>query len=265
MDKTVPAGAASLLDFIGSIEAPQGYDTIYGNNQGKLSRPVTSMTLAEVQSQQQGWTKKFGSSATGRYQFMYATLKGLIEELGLSKKQKLDANLQDRLGYHLLRRRGYDAFVFGKIDATEFGKRLAQEWASLPVLKNTRGKHRNIVRGQSYYAGDGTNKSLVSPAKFEAALDRALEAHKASPAAPVVKPSRAPEAAGCAAVAAGTAGAVAASPDAVKGITDTVTGLKPAVDAISGIAAMGGTVVLYTGLVLILAAAGYFIYRRFSK
>lgn len=170
MDRTVPAGAALLLDFIGGIEAPRGYGTIFGNNQGKLPTPVTSMTLAEVQLAQKGWTKKFGSSATGRYQFMHATLKGLIVELKLSTAQKLDADLQDRLGFHLLKRRGYDAFVAGKISTVEFGKRLAQEWASLPVLAPVQGAHRKLTRGQSYYAGDGLNKSLVKPERVETIL-----------------------------------------------------------------------------------------------
>lgn len=170
MDKSVPAGAAMLLDFIGGIEAPKGYGTIYGNNQDKLPKPLTSMTLAEVQASQSSWTRRFGSSATGRYQFMKATLEGLINELKLSTAQKLDADLQDRLGYHLLKRRGYDQFMAGKISATEFAKRLAQEWASLPVLAAGKGAHRNLVRGQSYYAGDGLNKSLVDPAKVEAVL-----------------------------------------------------------------------------------------------
>ena len=54
-----------------------------------------------------GFTKSFGSSATGAYQFMYATLKELIPKCGLSGKEIFDAELQDRLGYELLRRRGY--------------------------------------------------------------------------------------------------------------------------------------------------------------
>ncbi|WP_245427161.1 hypothetical protein [Mesorhizobium sp. YM1C-6-2] len=196
MDKTVPAGAAMLLDFIGGIEAPRGYDTIYGNNQGKLPKPVTSMTLAEVQSEQGSWTKRFGSSATGRYQFMKATLSGLIAELGLSPSQKLDANLQDRLGYHLLKRRGYEAFVAGKISAAEFGKRLAQEWASLPVLVDTQGASRRVRRGQSYYAGDGLNKSLIAPEKVETVLALARDAaRKPVGASKPVEPSSTPPAA----------------------------------------------------------------------
>ena len=172
MDKTVPAGAALLLDFIGNIEAPKGYNTVYGNNQSSLPVPVTKMTLAQIQAAQPHWSKRFGSSATGRYQFMQATLRDLIEELGLSRTQVLDGDLQDRLAYHLLKRRGYEAFMAGTISRTEFGRRLAQEWASLPVLANTKGGSRNVTRGQSFYAGDGLNKSLVLPSTVEAMLDR---------------------------------------------------------------------------------------------
>ncbi len=179
MDRTVPAGAALLLDFIGQIEAPRGYDTVYGNNQGKLPKPLTSMTLAEVLAAQPGWTRSFGSSAAGRYQFMKATLDGLVDQLKLSRSQKLDPDLQDRLGYHLLKRRGYEDFMTGRIGRTEFGKQLAREWASLPVLSATSGgvkigkdKYRTVARGQSYYAGDGTNKALVAPERVEALLDR---------------------------------------------------------------------------------------------
>lgn len=187
MDKTVPAGAALLLDFIGDIEAPLGYDTVYGNNQRKLKKPVTNMTLAEVQSAQSGWSKTFGSSATGRYQFMKKTLGELIAELRLSTSQKLDANLQDRLAYHLLKRRGYSEFMAGKISRAEFGKRLAQEWASFPVLADTQGAHRKVARGQSYYAGDGLNKALVGPARVEDVLDSAKAAGNVVPTVAAAK------------------------------------------------------------------------------
>ena len=192
MDKTVPPGAALLLDFIGDIEAPKGYDTIYGNNQGKLKKPVTQMTISEIIDAQGGWSKAYGSSATGRYQFMKATLVGLLNELSLSRTQVFDGNLQDRLGYHLLKRRGYEKFMAGQIGHIDFGRRLAQEWASLPVLAATQGGERRVTRGQSYYAGDGLNKSLVSPERVERALEAARIAkppksadNGPSPSAPV--------------------------------------------------------------------------------
>src|SRR6476660_1785482 len=119
MDPTVPAGAARLLDFVRLIEVGtderRGYDVIYGFNQKHLDKPYTSMTVDEVIAAGPSWTKRFRSSASGGYQFMRATLNGLKAELGLRGSQVMDPNLQDRLGFHLLKRRGYDAFMSGQI------------------------------------------------------------------------------------------------------------------------------------------------------
>nr|WP_234894021.1 hypothetical protein [Sinorhizobium medicae] len=50
MDKTVPPGAAILLDFIRETEVGRSdrasYDVIYGHNQAKLPKPRTAMTTA---------------------------------------------------------------------------------------------------------------------------------------------------------------------------------------------------------------------------
>lgn len=177
MDKTVPSGAAILLDFIYTTEtsrkAPECYAVIYGHNQDKLPKPLTSMTYGEVVDAQKSWSKRFGSSAAGAAQFMRATLIDLANaNPSLRGDQLFAGDLQDRLAYKLLIRRGYDEFMAGKLSRTEFGKRLAQEWASFPVLVATKGAHRDLKRGQSYYAGDGLNKALVSPEKVEAMLDR---------------------------------------------------------------------------------------------
>ena len=186
MDRTVPAGAARILDFIRDTEVGTddraGYDIIYGMNQGKLPKPVTSMTVDEVLASQASWSSRFGSSATGGYQFMRETLGDLKRELGLSGAQVLDPDLQDRLAYHLLKRRGYEAFIAGTITNTEFGKRLAMEWASLPVLAGTQGAHRRLSRGQSYYAGDKLNKALVPPETVEAVIAEARAIATSTPA-----------------------------------------------------------------------------------
>jgi hypothetical protein len=153
---------------------------IYGHAQGKLPKPITQMTISELQRHQaSGWPAK--STASGAYQFMRATLGDLRKELGLGDRQIFSPDLQDRLGYHLLKRRGYEAFMAGKISATEFGKRLAMEWASLPVLAPTKGAHRQLQRGQSYYSGDALNKSLVSPERVEAIIALAKSGAQAMP------------------------------------------------------------------------------------
>lgn len=182
MDRTIPHPAVALLDFIGDTEAPRGYGTIYANKQHTLEKPLTSMTIAEVQAAQGGWSKRHGSSAAGRYQFMKKTLAGLVEEMGLRTSMTFSADLQDRLAFHLLKRRGYDLFMARRISVEEFGKRLAMEWASLPVLARCQGAHRSLERGESYYAGDGVNKSLTKATAVEAILREMLE--KPAPAPP---------------------------------------------------------------------------------
>lgn len=189
MDKTIPPGAVVVLDFIAAREAPHGYGTVYANKQALLAKPITAMSVDEVISAGPSWTKRFGSSACGRYQFMCATLKDLKAELRLTGRETFDAGLQDRLGFHLLKRRGWQSFADGKLSVEGFALNIAKEWASFPVLTNCQGAHRKLVRGQSFYAGDGLNKALVKPEAVEAML-RGVKAPAVSPA--VSPPAPAP-------------------------------------------------------------------------
>ncbi len=185
MDKTVPAGAAILLDFIRKTEVGRtdraSYDVIYGQNQHKLKKQITAMTIGELVDEQASFTKRFKSSASGGYQFMRKTLQDLSRELRLNGRQVFDPDLQDRLGYHLLKRRGYGEYMAGKITMTEFAKRLAMEWASFPVLAATKGQHQQLKRGQSYYDGDELNKALVKPEAIEAVLRKVQAAGNGLP------------------------------------------------------------------------------------
>lgn len=193
MDKTVPAGAALLLDFIAETETGRSdaskYGVVYAHKQDKLPKPITSMTVDEWIAAGRSWTRNHGSSAAGAYQFMNATLKGLKSELRLRGSQVMDPDLQDRLGYHLLLRRGYNDFMAGKLSRGAFAKNLAKEWASFPVLSATQGSKRTLKRGQSYYAGDGLNKALVKPE----AVENILTAVRTVPERDFDKPDTAPE------------------------------------------------------------------------
>ncbi|MCJ8143807.1 hypothetical protein MKI84_12860 [Ancylobacter sp. A5.8] len=195
MDKTVPAGAAVLLDFIRRTETGRAdasaYDTMFGHNERKLAKPLTTMTLAEVITAGPSWTKAHGSSAAGGYQFMRQTLIDLKAELGLRDGQVLNAGLQDRLGYHLLKRRGYEKFMAGQLTVTAFGLNLAKEWASFPVLAATAGSTRQLQRGQSYYAGDGLNKALVPASDVEKVLATVKAAGNAVPVIDAASPASA--------------------------------------------------------------------------
>ncbi|MGN8170494.1 hypothetical protein [Agrobacterium sp. 22117] len=189
LPETVPLAAQNLLDFIQGKEAPEGFDTIFGNRQGKLRTPITKMTLGDLIDAQKNWGNKTwvkqnwgystSSSASGAYQFMRDTLIGICKEVPTLRGDVLfSESLQKRLGYYLLLRRGYQDYVDGRLSIVAFGLNLAKEWASFPVLSATHGQHRDVKRGQSYYAGDGLNKALVSPEAVEARLRHVRDIHK---------------------------------------------------------------------------------------
>lgn len=171
MSAVIPAGARYLLDFIGSKEAPRdGYNTVYGEKQARLHKPLTGWTVNEIINAKPTFTKRFGSSACGRYQFMRDTLRGLVAMQPEIGGLRFTPALQDQLGWALLIRRNYKKFAAGTLSMTAFGKALAQEWASFPVLAATKGAHRDVKRGDTYYLGDGVNKVLASAAEVERVL-----------------------------------------------------------------------------------------------
>jgi hypothetical protein len=172
MNSDVPRGAALLLDFIASIEAPAGYGTIYRNRQHLLARPLTEMTLDEVLAAQPLWTQQSGSSAAGRYQLIRITLGEMMRKLRLSPKRHFDADLQDLLGYALLQRRGYHRFASGVMSRSDFALELAKEWASIPVIEPVQGAHRLLAPGESFYAGDNQNRALATVDILLDLLDR---------------------------------------------------------------------------------------------
>jgi len=183
MHKSIPLTAAHILKFIYRTEtghdAPECYEVVFGHKQAKLSKPLTRMTFDEVVAGGPARTKQFGSSAAGAAQFMRDTLDApktsadLKGQLGLTGDELFDADLQDRMAFHLLKRRGYDKFMAGSIGVVAFAKGLAQEWASFPVLQSVKGAHRQVARGETYYAGDKLNKALITPEQVEELLREA--------------------------------------------------------------------------------------------
>lgn len=185
----IPAPAAEILALIRVTETGRkdatAYDTIYSHAEGKLSKPITAMTVNELQGHQPGFTKAFGSSASGAYQFMYATLKDLKAKCALSGSEIFNPDLQDDLGFELLRRRGYEPWITGKTSTDTLMVGLAKEWASFPVPSRMRGAHRTVERGETYYAGDKLNKALIGPDTVWLACEAARTAKPEPPPEPI--------------------------------------------------------------------------------
>lgn len=252
---TIPKQAKILLKFIMSIEAPRGYDTVYANKQGGMKTKITKMTVRQVIADGPRRTREYGSSAAGAYQFMTATLQGLVkDEPGIANK-KFDADMQDYLGLALLYRRGYDKFMKGSISMTTFGNNLAKEWASFPVLSNINGAHRRVSRGETYYAGDALNKSLVSPAKIEKVLKSIKSPSVVDKAVQTSTTTKVVTSGG---VVAGTGGAIVAGSQTAQETIDQIT---PVTDTISVISSYGPTIAACVVGAIVLVAVSIALYK----
>ena len=168
--------SAALLDFIGRLEAPAGYDSYSGY--AAAPPPLTQMTVAEVLAWQESIDAASRSEAAGRYQIMEDTLRDyLVPTLGLTGREMFTPALQDRLGAALLARRGWDPQRrYSANGLTRLGNALAREWAALPRLSGPGA-------GQSaYHDTPGVrNRALTSPATFLAGLRDPETAPASSP------------------------------------------------------------------------------------
>lgn len=155
-------GLSSLLNLIGGVEAPQGYNQVYGGIRSPDQPPkaLTSMTVNEVLAWQDSIDARYPSEAAGRYQVMEDTLRGLVKSGQVSGNARFNESTQDQIAVTLMKRRGLDDYQTGRISADKFAQKLSQEWASLPAITVDRKGRR--ASGQSYYAGDGLNRSHVA-------------------------------------------------------------------------------------------------------
>ena len=167
MGRTGPravAGNNGILDLIGRLEAPQGYNQVYGGSRLMPPRPLENMTVAEVMDWQRRSVRAGSrSSAAGRYQIIGSTLQSLVNQGAVGLNDQFDRNTQDNLATVLMERRGLSNYKSGQITAQQFGNNLAKEWASLPVQTGRKA-------GRSYYDGDGLNHALTTPQAVLAAL-----------------------------------------------------------------------------------------------
>ena len=155
-----------LLELIAAKEAVNGsYDSIYpSTTKQKYSggKPLTEMTIQEADDWQGQTYRARGSSAAGRYQFMY--IKNMaMRYANLSPDDMFNEENQDKMAIGLIEQKagGGISWKMAKENPDEAMKRLAMEWASFPVPYDMQGAHRYVTAGQSYYAGDGMNAAGV--------------------------------------------------------------------------------------------------------
>ncbi len=149
---TIDPKTRGLLDFIGSIEAPAGYDDYYRGVSSGLPQPLSSMTIGEVLAWQDSIDASSRSEAAGRYQIMEDTLRGLMTSKGIDKNRRFDSATQDELAVMLLKRRGWDP---NRSDLVKMGNSIAHEWAALPICSGPKTE-------MSAYEGVAGNSAQTS-------------------------------------------------------------------------------------------------------
>lgn len=160
----VPFGAYActtndMLDLIGSVEAPQGYNQVYSGVKLMPPAPITTMTVREVLEWQRQASRTAVSSAAGRYQVIRETLEGQVTRGVVSLNDRFDERTQDRIGRSLLEATGYRS---GSTDPA-VANRISGVWAALPRVTGA-------GRGESTYAGVAGNHALLTAESYEAFL-----------------------------------------------------------------------------------------------
>ena len=149
-----------ILNVVGAAEG--GYTSIAPDDENP---DLTSMTIREA-SQAVGL--KGGKGAIGRYQLTNPIEQAKSANLDVDKDIFSPAN-QDKIAIALIKARGITADMIIN-DPNEAGRRLAMEFAGVPVLEDTQGKEGPVKRGQSYYRGSNGNVARVEPEEVEAAF-----------------------------------------------------------------------------------------------
>jgi hypothetical protein len=160
------ANDVEFLNLMGNLEGPRGFGTVSGFAPVPPPRALTDMTLDEVLRYQER-IRAMGtvSSAVGRYQFIYPTLRRLVRDLGVAGNLRFDAEVQTYLARFLMHDCGFYA---PETDATRLADCLAGVWAALPVVSGP-------GRGRSAYESDGINRALTSPEAVLSVLVRRFD------------------------------------------------------------------------------------------
>lgn len=125
-----------------------GYEVSYGFGRysPKIDVPLTELTIGEIKIYQDKMIlnqkgKKLKSSAVGKYQLIRKTLDDMQSKLGFKDNDQFTPELQDIIGFELLKRRGLEPWKNNKISSMRFQKNLSMEWTSI----------ENPETGRSFY------------------------------------------------------------------------------------------------------------------
>jgi hypothetical protein len=157
-----------------------GYGTRYPLLKKELSADTTLGQLKNYQSRSRDNTGQLW--ATGRYQIIPPTLKGLQSSLKLPDSTKYNKETQDKMGLQLLlERTPIKNYILGNVPDTKQNLEsaslsVAKIWSSVGVPYATQGSKRAVSKNESYYSGGG-DKASIKTEDVQVALKK-LRANK---------------------------------------------------------------------------------------
>lgn len=140
------------------------------------NKPLSDYTIGEIISFQNRQRDSSGQLwATGRYQIIPDTLKGLVNNLNLPQNKKYDQSTQDLLAYQLLvNRSNIRKYIEQEVPDTDENLKkaalaVAQIWSSVGVPYPVEGSKQYVQTNQSYYQGGG-DKATTDTLDVQTAL-----------------------------------------------------------------------------------------------
>jgi hypothetical protein len=150
-----------------------------------LSKRLTQYTIKEIQnlqyadSTQEVRRNNNRLFATGRYQIITQTLKGLVDQSKIDTNQLYSPEIQDGFANLIVEgRSNLINYINGKFEDTDTtlnaaALEVAKEWASAGVPYSLNAdKGRFVNKDQSYYSGTGNNKAFISSDTIKAVLKK---------------------------------------------------------------------------------------------
>ena len=136
----------------------KGYiEGVSSNKYPLLTKNVSDSTIADLKQLQAHPRDSNGQLfAIGRYQIIPNTLKGIQKTLNISDSSKFSKEIQDKMGYGLMRgRTNLKNYLDGKVEDNKENRQkasldMSKIWASIGVPYPVNGKSTN----ESYYPND---------------------------------------------------------------------------------------------------------------
>lgn len=138
----------------------------FGTPYTLLTKPLSEYTIGEIKKFQSRSRDNSGQLwATGRYQIIPQTLKGLQTSLNLSDSTLYNKETQDKMGLKLLtERKPIKDYIYANVPDTKenlekAALQVAMIWSSVGVPYAMQGRYKYIEKNQSYYSGGGDKAS----------------------------------------------------------------------------------------------------------